>query len=128
MFAIEALKILALLVLTADLGRGEATAQGLPGPAASGWYVLMFVNPSGGQTVGYSYVARCTAAVVPSSEGNGAAFGAGALHLTKRFGPYSTQQAGLQALVSAGWFCQSDVTGACNGCRGTFCTADVGCQ
>jgi hypothetical protein len=92
----------------------EVAAQGLPGPAAEGWFVLMALDPS---------IQRCTAHVLPSSQRGKSKIGN--LRVSKRFGPYATMQLALEDLQTAGWTCSVDV--ACPACGGVFCLADIGC-
>jgi hypothetical protein len=103
---------LILLMLSAS-----ASGQSLPGPAASGWFVLMGRHESLG---------NCQAQIQPSSNrdardingGNGEYPGLIPL-TTKRFGPYSTFEAARDALTAAGWQClRGQLNGLCYALEG----------
>lgn len=96
-------------------------AQSLPGPASSGWYVVMgpVINPlfEGNPAALDAYTSylemlramgiACIAMVVPASSAQSDMFSVPAalfsMRVTKRFGPFTDQQTSRQQLINAGW-------------------------
>ena len=122
-------KVVAITVALILFAEVQAGAQALPGPASEGWFVLMGRYK---KEMKHASIDTCIAHLVPSIRKDLERIRVLSpppfedLAVTRRFGPFPTEDAALEALKAAGWDC--GMKGVSIVTPDTICSASSGCD